>query len=246
MARILLLSIVFFFLSPLHAQFRQPPYHRLVKKTERRLERVDKRIESANRQQYTVKSPLRKSAETIRVENLLSMPQTPDRYWQQEWLATMNPALGRPTPELLFAEMLQQQSVSLDRRAMPGTTKTSWTSRGPNNLAGRTRALAVDPTVTSGKKVWAGSVTGGLWYNNDITSSSSQWNFVSSLWSNLTVTCIAFDPNTPGTMYVGTGEGWGSTSSSSRGFGVFKSIDSGKTFTQLAATKSYFFLSMIS
>ena len=245
MARILLLSIVFFFLSPLHAQFRQPPYHRLVKKTERRLERVDKRIESANQQQYTVKSPLRKSAETIRVENLLSMPQTPDRYWQQEWLATMNPALGRPTPELLFAEMLQQQSVSLDRRSMPGTTKTSWTSRGPNNLAGRTRALAVDPTVTSGKKVWAGAVTGGLWYNNDITSSSSQWNFVSSLWSNLTVTCIAFDPNTPGTMYVGTGEGWGSTSSSSRGFGVFKSIDSGKTFTQLAATKSYFFINDI-
>lgn len=245
MTRSLSLIIALLFLSPLYAQNGQIPYQRLVRKTERRLERVEKRIQENNRQHHTTKSPLRKSAEIVCTEDLKNMPHTPDRYWQQEWIATMNPALGRPTPELLFEEMLQQQQSSLIRRAMPGTTKTSWTSRGPNNLAGRTRALAVDPTVSSGKKVWAGAVTGGLWYNDDITSASSQWKFVSGLWSNLTVTCIAFDPNAPGTMYIGTGEGWGSTSSSSRGFGVFKSIDSGKTFTQLAATKTYFFVNDI-
>ena len=245
MTRSLSLIIALLFLSPLNAQNGQIPYQRLVRKTERRLERVEKRIQENNRQHHTTKSPLRKSAEIVCTEDLKNMPHTPDRYWQQEWIATMNTALGRPTPELLFEEMLQQQQSSLIRRAMPGTTKTSWTSRGPNNLAGRTRALAVDPTVSSGKKVWAGAVTGGLWYNDDITSASSQWKFVSGLWSNLTVTCIAFDPNAPGTMYIGTGEGWGSTSSSSRGFGVFKSIDSGKTFTQLAATKTYFFVNDI-
>lgn len=78
-----------------------------------------------------------------------------------------------------------------------------------------------------------------------IVRASSQWKFVFWLWINLTVTCIAFDPNAPSIMYVRKGEGWGSTTSSSRGFGVFKSIDSGKTFTQLAATKTYFFVNDI-
>lgn len=216
-------------------------YSRLVKKTEKQLERNEKKVHRTLKKAHLSKSPMGNPQSNIYPDDLLSLANTPDQFWKQEWIATMNPALGRPTPELLYDEMLKQQR-QLTSRAMPGTTKTTWSSRGPNNLAGRTRALAVDPTVKSGKKIWAGAVTGGLWYNNDITSSTSTWQFVSSIWSNITVTCIAFDPNSPGTMYVGTGEGWGSTSSTSRGFGIFKSIDSGRTFTQLAASKSYLYI----
>lgn len=245
MARCVILYIFAFVFTSANAQKPNLPFHKLVRKTDRQLLRVERKTLRNNELNSYVKSPLRERPAQVNIHQLHRMPATPDKYWQQEWIATMNPALGRPTPELLFEEMQKQQSNSLLRRAMPGTTKTTWVSRGPNNLAGRTRALAVDPTVTTGKKVWAGAVTGGLWYNDDITSASSQWKFVSGLWSNLTVTCIAFDPNAPGTMYVGTGEGWGSTTSSSRGFGVFKSIDSGKTFTQLASTKSYFYINDI-
>ena len=244
MARTLLLSILSLFFSALQAQ-QDVPYHKLVRKTERQLQRIDRYLARSNNKNHTEHKPLRKAPEEVQTDDLSHMPSTPDKYWQQEWIATMNPVLGRPTPEVLYDELLRQSQNSLNRRAMPGTSKTTWVSRGPNNVAGRTRALAVDPTVSTGKKVWAGSVTGGLWYNDDITSASSQWKFVSGLWSNLTVTCIAFDPNAPGTMYVGTGEGWGSTTSSSRGFGIFKSVDSGRTFTQLSATKSYFFVNDI-
>lgn len=244
MARTLLLSILSLFFSALQAQ-QDVPYHKLVRKTERQLQRMDRYVARSNNKNHTEHKPLRKAPEEVQTDDLSHMPSTPDKYWQQEWIATMNPVLGRPTPEVLYDELLRQSQNSLNRRAMPGTSKTTWVSRGPNNVAGRTRALAVDPTVSTGKKVWAGSVTGGLWYNDDITSASSQWKFVSGLWSNLTVTCIAFDPNAPGTMYVGTGEGWGSTTSSSRGFGIFKSVDSGRTFTQLSATKSYFFVNDI-
>lgn len=242
MARSFIVVILCCFALSLSAQNGQPPYHRLVKKTEKQLAKLEKQSSAVNIRSNTTKAPLRTYPSEVNPADLRRMPHTPDQFWQQEWIATMNPALGRPTPELLFEEVQRQNQSTLNRRAMPGTTKTTWTSRGPNNLAGRTRALAIDPTVSSGKKVWAGAVTGGLWYNDDITSASSTWKFVSGLWSNLTVTCIAFDPNAPGTMYVGTGEGWGSTPSSSRGFGVFKSIDSGKTFTQLAATKTYYFV----
>ena len=216
-------------------------YSRLVQKTEKQLDRTEKKVHRTLKKAHLSKSPLGKPQSNRRSNDILSLANTPDQFWKQEWIATMNPSLGRPTPELLYEEMLKQQR-QLTSRAMPGTTKTTWSSRGPNNLAGRTRALAVDPTVKSGKKIWAGAVTGGLWYNNDITSSTSAWQFVSSIWSNITVTCIAFDPNAPGTMYIGTGEGWGSTSSTSRGFGIFKSIDSGKTFTQLASSKSYLYI----
>ena len=40
-------------------------------------------------------------------------------------------------------------------------------------MGGRTRAAMFDPNNPSGKKVWAGGVTGGLWRNNDITNDNS-------------------------------------------------------------------------
>lgn len=168
---------------------------------------------------------------------------TPDLFWAQEYIATMDPITGKPAPENVMTAIQQSMAKKdLGRRAMPGMAVTPWVERGPNNVGGRTRALSWDPTDPSGKKVWAGAVTGGLWYNNDITSASSKWTQVSGLWSNLTVSCMAWDPVNPGTGYAGTGEGYGATSSTSRGFGIWKTTDSGKTWNQLAATTSYLYV----
>ncbi len=43
-----------------------------------------------------------------------------------------------------------------------------WEERGPRNIGGRTRTLMVDPFKPN--KVWAGSVSGGLWVIDDIDS----------------------------------------------------------------------------
>ena len=172
---------------------------------------------------------------------------TPDKYWEQEYIATMNPSLKRPTPEVLDKEIeniLAKQSAS-EISIQPGTSNTTWNLRGPNYVGGRTRALAWDPNDATGKKVWAGAVTGGLWYNNDITSSTSQWVSVSSVWSNITVSCIAFDPNNSKIIYVGTGEGWGTTNSSSRGQGIYKSTDGGSSFSLLSSSTSYMYVNDI-
>lgn len=200
-------------------------YAKQVKKTEKKLQKLAKH-----------QSEFQKSEKN----------KTPDLYWIQEFIATMDPALGRPTPEVLLEvlEKLNSESRTV-YSAMPGTNVTPWTERGPNNVGGRTRALVWDPIDPQGKKVWAGGITGGLWYNSDITSASSSWQHVSGLWANLSVSAIAFDPNAPGTMYVGTGEGYGASSSTSRGYGIWKSTDSGKTFTHMSNTATYYYVNDI-
>ena len=172
--------------------------------------------------------------------------ETPDGYWEQEFIATMNPKLGRPTPEALipFATNTKQNN-SVNKRAVPGSQYLKWVERGPNNIGGRTRALEWDPTTinSKNKKVWAGSVSGGLWYNENIASSTSEWQSVSSLWPNLTVTCIAFDPMDPKIMYVGTGEGLNlSNNSSTRGYGIFKTTDGGNSWVHLPSTEDFEFI----
>ncbi len=172
---------------------------------------------------------------------------TPEKYWEQEYIATMNPSLKRPTPEVLNIEIqnIMKEEVEKQMMIQPGTTTSAWQQRGPNNVGGRTRALVWDPNDSKGRKVWAGAVTGGLWYNNDITSSTSTWVSVSSVWSNITVTCIAFDPNNTQIMYVGTGEGFGTTPSTSRGQGIYKSTDGGSTFSLLSSTSTYLYVNDI-
>ncbi|MCB9263254.1 MAG: T9SS type A sorting domain-containing protein [Flavobacteriales bacterium] len=43
-----------------------------------------------------------------------------------------------------------------------------WQERGPTNVGGRTRTLMFDPNDSTGKKLWAGSVSGGLWVTENV------------------------------------------------------------------------------
>jgi len=163
----------------------------------------------------------------------------PDLAWEQDYLATMNPSLRRPekeklSPVLAMTKAMQQTIIP----AAPGNAGSPWIERGPNNVGGRTRALTWDPTTTN--KVWAGSVTGGLWFNNNITSAASTWQPVNDFWDNIAVTAIAFDPTNSNTMYIGTGEGWGAAAS--RGAGIWKSTNGGSSFTQLASTTDFYYI----
>jgi len=96
-------------------------------------------------------------------EELSNIPKKdrPDLAWQQNYLATMNPALLRPEPEKLIPVFeTTKQIQNSPTLSLPGAVSAPWVERGPDNVGGRTRALAWDPT--SANKVWAGGVTGGL------------------------------------------------------------------------------------
>ncbi|MCR9152995.1 MAG: T9SS type A sorting domain-containing protein [Bacteroidetes bacterium] len=185
------------------------------------------------------------SNRSISLEELEAMPKAdrPDLAGEQNFLMTMDPALGYPTPERLVAareRLLAAQNefrfkVANDSSNLPNLI---WEERGPYDVGGRTRALMYDPNDPSHSKVWAGGVSGGLWYNTNIRDANNPWVPVDDFWQTLGVSCIASDPTNPQVFYVGTGEGIGSLSST-RGQGVWKTTDGGNSWTQLAASTDF-------
>lgn len=148
----------------------------------------------------------------------------------------------KPTAEAFFEENLPvaafQKTLEMEQVAMGGDlADLFWESRGPNDVGGRVRSILFDPNDAANdfKKVWAGSVSGGLWYNNDITSSNSLWQPINDLMANLSVMTITYDPNNTNTFYLGTGEGIGNTQHV-RGAGIFKSTDGGSSWQSIGST----------
>lgn len=188
---------------------------------------------------------LQKDLRKSQIKNEIHKEITPLEWWRQEYLMTMDPALGRPTPEVLIPTLKELNRKSVNLRATPGSSLYPWESRGPNDISGRTRAICWDAADSKQLRVFAAGVTGGLWVNDDISSANSQWKQINGLWSNLNVSCIAQDPNDNKIIYVGTGEGYGTTASSSRGFGIFKTTDGGKSWTHLSNTEGLFYINDI-
>lgn len=78
---------------------------------------------------------------------------------------TKDPALDS-VPYGRLAEA-KQKLAAQQAAGSPAVTQASipnvtWQERGPSNVGGRTRALLFDPNDATHKKVWAGSVAGGL------------------------------------------------------------------------------------
>lgn len=141
--------------------------------------------------------------------------------------------------EIKSGKYAPKQNISLLGNIIPNSNQrinsinnTQWFERGPYSVGGRTRAILFDPNDATGKRVFAGGVSGGLWVNNDITNASSEWSPINDFWANLSVVCIAADPNNPQIIYVGTGE---SSTQDNVGAGIWKTTNGGATWTQIFA-----------
>jgi len=160
-------------------------------------------------------------------------PDGQEQLAQLEYLKRIDPALGIVPYERLITANKQTDLLLRQRAPISGV---SWEERGPNNIAGRTRALMWDPNDMTHKKVWAGGIGGGLWYTDDITATSPVWNKVNDFWNNIAISAIAYNPGNTQELYVGTGEGWRNDNNFQAGSGMWKSSNGGSTWSLLANT----------
>jgi photosystem II stability/assembly factor-like uncharacterized protein len=166
----------------------------------------------------------------------------------RDFKMTLDPSLGRVPSERLWPAYEQTRQYRKRLKAGELAFNLSWEEQKAD-MGGRTRAVMFDPTDPDNKKVWAGAVTGGLWYTDDITSDSSNWIPVNDFWDNLVISCMACDPLSPEVFYVGTGEPQTALvtyrESSGRGIGIWKSEDAGSTWNLIPSTKDFAYITDI-
>ena len=178
--------------------------------------------------EFLAESPFKETLKFSKKERK-AVGLAPNKFYERQWELTLNPFTGKPEPEKLFA---LQEKLRKDRlfSKVPGDNSNNWTERGPDNQGGRTRAIMFDPNDVTGKRVFAGGVSGGLWLNTDITDPNSAWAEV-GIPANLAVSVITYDPNNMMTFYVGTGESY--TNGLANGNGVWKSTNGGQTWIRV-------------
>ncbi len=167
-------------------------------------------------------------------------PTHPDKAQMQDYFMTHDPATG-----IVPKERLMQNYLAVKNQAtLKATNDVDLEWQGTSaEMGGRTRAIMWDPNDAAGKKVWAGGVTGGLWYRDDITNDNVEWQPVDDFWSSLNISCITHDPNDPMTFYVGTGESQTALiiyrESSGVGDGIWKSDDGGLSWNLMETTLDF-------
>ena len=163
---------------------------------------------------------------------------------EYDWMRLKDPATneiprGIAHKELDFVHRMEQEA---DLHAV--TRSDDWVSRGPNNIGGRTKALAID--VTNENVIMAGSITSGMFKSID---GGNSWVRTTTPDQLPSVTWIAQNksPGRENIWYYGTGDRSpvGLTSSANgfhaafyRGDGIFKSVDGGDTWARLPSTIS--------
>ena len=109
--------------------------------------------------------------------------------------------LADPTTGEINNEYISRVESALSRMGSSSSNRNAdlnWTSAGPNNVGGRTRAImsyVEDPT-----RVFIGSVSGGLYQS---FNSGEEWSIVESFDEDIAVASIARTGN--GNIFVGTG-----------------------------------------
>lgn len=95
---------------------------------------------------------------------------------------------------------------------------------GPGGMSGR--VTAIDVVLSNSDIMYAGTASGGLWKS---TSGGIKWNPIFDHEVTASIGAVAVQQSNPDVIWVGTGEG-NPRNSLNGGFGVYKSLDGGKTW----------------
>ncbi|MCX8021099.1 MAG: hypothetical protein N2747_11465, partial [Chitinophagaceae bacterium] len=156
----------------------------------------------------------------------------------QEFRMTRDPMLNYVPRERLAEARAYTERISNMIWTGGRLSSLTWQERGPDNVAGRTRAILIDKRDPSGNTVFAGSVSGGIFKTTNFLSTSPTWTKVNDFLPNLAISNIVQDPLYPDTLYATTGEGWFNIDAV-RGAGIYKSTDGGNTWSVMPSTAGF-------
>jgi len=156
----------------------------------------------------------------------------PFKRWEYKWQERIEnegklPAAGAHLAE--YQKFLKSYNPSTSRDA-----DNPWESLGPNSTTGgyagtgRINSVGFHPTNSS--IIYVGSAGGGLWKSTD---GGATWTPKTDFLGSIGISAIVVDPNTPSTIYIGTGDG---DASDNYSIGVLKSTDSGETWNTTGLT----------
>src|SRR6266571_2808458 len=126
---------------------------------------------------------------------------------------------------VIFAANAHAQNAKFDSDAISGLGARNI---GSAAMSGRVAALAAvkeDGRLT----VYVGAASGGVWKSSN---GGTTFKPVFDKEAAQSIGAIAVDPQTPKTIWVGTGEAW-TRNSTSIGNGIYKSTDGGKTWNKI-------------
>ncbi|HEX7879158.1 MAG TPA: hypothetical protein VF720_07090, partial [Candidatus Eisenbacteria bacterium] len=128
---------------------------------------------------------------------------------------------GRRRRDVFDARGVSQTAVALP-----------WVERGPGNVAGRARAIVVDPDDAGHNTWYIGTAGGGVWKT---TNAGANWSWITPTFPVLSVSALAMAASNHDILYAGTGESFFNVDVMN-GNGILKSTDRGVSWTPLAAT----------
>jgi photosystem II stability/assembly factor-like uncharacterized protein len=132
----------------------------------------------------------------------------------------------------LFALLLLGFSAFSQSLNMDKLKGMSPRSIGPAGMSGR--ITAIDAVVSNPDIIYAGSASGGLWKS---TSGGISWEPIFDKENVMSIGAIAIQQDNPSVIWVGTGEG-NPRNSLNGGYGLYKSLDAGKTWKLIGLEKT--------
>lgn len=189
----------------------------------------------------------RKTSDKLEVEKIIQAPsaigtkENTAKRFEFELRQQIDPNTGK-IPDFIHKKELKFSKNVLTKEQYAKSSNgriqiQNWTSEGPFNVGGRTRALALD--VLDENTILAGGVSGGMWKS---TNAGISWKRTSHPATINSSTCLVQDirPGKENNWYQGTGELRGNSARAPgapyRGDGIFASTDNGETWDLLPST----------
>ncbi len=144
-----------------------------------------------------------------------------------------DPSIDQIPRDIYSKERQFVESLNFKRKSI--NDLFDWKEVGPNDIGGRTRAVALD--VRNPDIILAGGVSGGMWKSID---GGLTWSKKSDISDNIAVSALVQHPFNQDEWFYSTGEFYGSAweiGAPFYGSGIFSSTDNGETWNQIESTK---------